>query len=65
MPTVRIRWDWPGESRLGRLAMDLASSVSVPLSAGAASDFAIGSGKSDPSSVVPAEHSQYGRRVSR
>ncbi len=24
MPTVRIRWDWPGESRLGRLAMDLA-----------------------------------------
>src|SRR5712691_4977496 len=33
MPTVRIRWDWPGESRLGRLAMDIASSVSVPLSA--------------------------------
>ena len=33
MPTMRIRRDWPGESRLGRLAMDLASSVSVPLSA--------------------------------
>jgi hypothetical protein len=33
MPTMRIRRDWPGESRLGRLAMDLASSVSVSLSA--------------------------------
>ena len=33
MPTMRIRRYWPGESRLGRLAMDLASSVSVPLSA--------------------------------
>ena len=33
MPTVWIRRDWPGESRLGRLAMDLASSVTVPLSA--------------------------------
>src|SRR5262245_55777131 len=33
MPRVRIRTDWPGESRLGRLAMDLASPVSVPLSA--------------------------------
>jgi len=33
MPTMRIRRDWPGEFRLGRLAMDLASSVSVPLSA--------------------------------
>ena len=33
MPTMRIRRDWRGESRLGRLAMDLASSVSVPLSA--------------------------------
>src|SRR5205814_2682906 len=33
MPTMRIRRDWPGEYRLGRLAMDLASSVSVPLSA--------------------------------
>src|SRR5207247_3827586 len=31
MPTMRIRRDWPGESRLGQLAMDLASSVSVPL----------------------------------
>src|SRR5947208_9547388 len=33
MPTMRIRRYWPSESRLGRLAMDLASSVSVPLSA--------------------------------
>ena len=33
MPTMRIRRYWPGESRLGRLAMDFASSVSVPLSA--------------------------------
>ena len=32
MSAVRIRWSWPGESRLGRLAMDFASSVSIPLS---------------------------------
>src|SRR6267142_6018008 len=27
MPTVRIRWDWPGESRLGGLAMALAQAA--------------------------------------
>ena len=30
---MRIWKDWPGESRLGQPAMDLASSVPVPLSA--------------------------------
>src|SRR5437870_7522545 len=31
MPAVRIRWGSSRESRLGRLAMDVASSVSLPL----------------------------------